>query len=365
VGPTRRRFVGLLTAGAAGIANGLAAEHGPPLASEIRRYADPATEFPVLRLTDPKHASALPAYYCRAVARNGGSLLYASDRTGKFQAYRMDLKSGVSRQLTDDDGLAASSLTLTPDDRGLCYVSGRAIWQVNLANVRKKQIYEIPEGFEPGAGFSVSDDGLHAFLVEKRAGGFRLRVVTIASGAATTVVESAEPISDPRQRPKRDGVLFNHADGQLHVVNYDGGANQRLKLAGGGVGPALWNADGRTVAYLNYPDDRKRLNSIREFTPDSNEDRLVAPTTQFVHFGRNSDATVFVGASGSKASPYVLLLVRAVKRELTLCEHKASDARMVAPIFSPNSQRVFFQSDRHGKWAIYSMMVDRLVEETE
>jgi oligogalacturonide lyase len=48
-----------------------------------------------------------------------------------------------------------------------------------------------------------------------------------------------------------------------------------------------------------------------------------------------------------------------------LCEHRASDPPAAAPIFSPNSQRVFFQSDRDGKMAIYAMTVDRLVAETE
>jgi oligogalacturonide lyase len=37
----------------------------------------------------------------------------------------------------------------------------------------------------------------------------------------------------------------------------------------------------------------------------------------------------------------------------------------VTSFFSPNSQRVIFQSDRDGKMAIYSIAVDRLVEETE
>jgi oligogalacturonide lyase len=91
----------------------------------------------------------------------------------------------------------------------------------------------------------------------------------------------------------------------------------------------------------------------------------VANTSQFVGFGGNGDSSVFVGASGSKASPYVLLLVRAVKRELTLCEHHSSDPAQVNPVFSPNSQRIVFQSDRDGKMAIYAMVVDRLVEQTE
>jgi oligogalacturonide lyase len=57
--------------------------------------------------------------------------------------------------------------------------------------------------------------------------------------------------------------------------------------------------------------------------------------------------------------------VRAVHREFTLCEHRASNPAMVSPIFSPNSQSVFFTSDQHGKSAIYRISVDKLVEATE
>ncbi len=72
-----------------------------------------------------------------------------------------------------------------------------------------------------------------------------------------------------------------------------------------------------------------------------------------------------MGASGSKASPHLLLLLRVTRRELTLAEHRATDPTRVAPIFSPSSQRVFFQSDRHGKPAIYTMSVEKFVAETE
>ena len=149
------------------------------------------------------------------------------------------------------------------------------------------------------------------------------------------------------------------------LANYDAAQDYRLRLADGETGPAEWSPDGRTVLYLNYPAERGKLHNLREFTPDTNEDKMLAPTTQFVAFGPNADATVFVGASGSKASPHVLLLVRAVQRELTLAEHRSSDPAMGAPVFSPNSQRVFFSSDQRGRPAIYTMSVERLVEETE
>lgn len=348
---------------AAGLATGTA--KNPALPSEIKRYADPATEFPVLRLTDPNYTSLLPAHYARSVSRRGNFLLYSNDRSGSFQTYRMDLKSGQSRQITEIQGLVPSSVTLGGDESSAFCLAGNSVYQVNLANLRQREVYRVAAGFEPGSGFSVAEDGQYATLIEKKPGSFRLRLISLAKGAASTVVESSTEISDPIPRPKRAGILYRVGSRELHVINFDGAQNQKLRVAGGGLGPAVWTRDGRTVEYLNFPEDRRQLNDIREYTPDANEDRMISGTTQFVNFGRNADASVFVGASGSKATPYLLLLVRAVKRELTLCEHKASDPKMVAPVFSPNSQRVFFQTDRHGKWAIYSMAVEKLVEETE
>jgi oligogalacturonide lyase len=158
-------------------------------------------------------------------------------------------------------------------------------------------------------------------------------------------------------------VLYRRAGG-IFLANFDGKQNYRLKLADGEVRSTVWSPDGRSVLYLNVPTDPTKLVNIREFVPDTNQDKGVADTTQFAAFNRNADASVFAGASGSKASPYVLLLVRVVKRELTLCEHRASDPAMVAPLFSPNSQQVFFASDLHGKPAIYRIDVEKLVAET-
>jgi oligogalacturonide lyase len=186
----------------------------------------------------------------------------------------------------------------------------------------------------------------------------------MTDGSATTLAEADEPIIDPVPRPRRAAALYRRA-GALWLANFDAKQNYRLRTAEGQCGGANWSPDGRGVLYLNIPSDSHKLRNIREFTPDTNEDKAVADTTQFAAFERNSDASVFVGASGSKASPYVLLLARAVKREFTLCEHRASDPAMVSPVFSPNSQQVFFTSDRDGHPAIYSMQVEKLVEKTE
>ncbi len=292
-------------------------------------------------------------------------MLYASDRGGTVQAYRMDLKPGQSRGLTDAKNLEPWSLTMTPDERNFCYLDGQSLLMGSLGGGRVREVYKAAGGQEFGRGFSLSEDGLYAALVERKTGNSKLRLIAMRNGSAQTLAESSELISDPLPRPRRAGMLYRRGDDELWLVNFDGAQNRKLHIAAGSLGNAVWSPDGRTVLYLNFPADKKQLNNVRECTPDTNEDKLVSKTSQFVSFSRNSDASVLVGASGSKASPFVLLLVRAVKRELTLCEHRATDPRTVTPVFSPNSQRIFFQSDRDGKSAIYSMVVDKLVEETE
>jgi oligogalacturonide lyase len=355
---SRRTFLVSLAASCTG------ASIAQTLPSEVKRYKDSATEFDVFRLTDPAYQSWLPASYQRAVSRRDNFLIYSSDRGGSVQAYRMDVKSGQSRVLTRAENLVRESLTLAPDERNFFYVDGHSVFQASLGGGHTRQVHRIEEGFELGRGFSVSEDGLYALLVEQKSGTHRLRLITLRSGNAQTIVESPDPISDPLPRPRRAGVLYRKGN-ELWLVNFAADQNRKLRIAAGGLGPAVWSSDGRTVLYLNFPTDPKQLNNLREATPDTNEDRLIAATSQFISFGGNADSSVLVGASGSKASPYVLLLVRAAKRELTLCEHRASDPHLVSPIFSANSQRIFFQSDKDGKLAIYSMLVDKLVEETE
>ena len=353
--PTRRAF----------LATALplfAAQKGTEFPADWRRYADPATEFTVYRLTDPAYASGLAAYYQRTFARRGNFLLFWSDRTGSKQAFRLDIKNGETRQLTEAAALDPASITLMPDERAFCFFDGRSLRQANLSNLRDREIYRVPAGWERCRGACVSENGAAVF--GERAGGrSRLRLTSLG-GSARTLVEVPWEICDPIPDPKGKQVLYRQGDEALWLLNTDGRQNRRLKLADGRVGPANWAPDGKTVLYLNFPGDRTQLNAIREFSTEENTDRLVGKTSQFVHFGFNRDSSVFVGSSRNAGSPNVLLLLRVTRRELTMCEHRAGDAATVEPRFSPDSRRVYFTSDRHGKPAIYYVAVEKFVEET-
>jgi oligogalacturonide lyase len=326
------------------------------------RYLDPATEFPVTRLTDPQFNSLLPSVDNRIVTSRG--LLYASDAAGKWEAFRLDLKSGESRQLTDAAGLDPASLAFLPNERGFYHFDSGRLVETTSGNSKTREVYRVPEGFEKIPGAAYSGDSLYAAFIEKNDIRYRLQLLHLAKGTAMTLVESTEELSDPLLRPRRTSLLYRHA-GEPWIVNLDGGQSRRLPLAEGETRQAQWTADGHALMYLNRPSDPRKPANLREFAPGTNADTLIANTTQFAHFHSNSDGSVFIGASASKASPYVLLLVRAVKRELALAEHRASDAAIVTPLFAPNSQSVFFVSDRHGKPAIYWMNVERFVSATE
>ena len=125
---TRRGILatGLAAAGAA--FEGRKVSALPTFPSDAKRYADPSTGLDVVRLTDPAYSSTLPAYYNRAIASNSGYLLIACDRTGSPQAFRLDLKTGETQQLTQAEGLDGATVTLTPDNRAFCYCAGRSLF---------------------------------------------------------------------------------------------------------------------------------------------------------------------------------------------------------------------------------------------
>ena len=333
--------------------------------AEWLRYSDPATELDVLRLTDPAFSSGMTASHLRQFTRHGDWLLYWSDRyegdpaSGARQAFLLDLKGGGSRQLTDAAALDPASLSLSADDRSYFFFDGPSLKQVPLTGAPVHEIHATPPD-AVRSGFTIGSDGA-AIFSERRNG--KSRIVSVLRQQTRRIIEIDAEIDEVMTRPRR-AQIFYRTGARFWLVNGDGSGNRELKIASGHTGEALWVPSGRTLIYLHIPDDAKELITLREHAPDEGMDTLLAKTSQFISASPNGDASVFTGASRSKASAYVLILLRIARRELTLCEHRASDPAMVRPAFSPDSQNVLFASDRHGKPALYQVRVGRFVEET-
>jgi oligogalacturonide lyase len=350
---SRRAFVGGIT--------GLLRGELPQ--TELKRFRDPATEFEILRYTDPAASSILAPAHLRSVSRGNSSLVFASDRGGTNQLFVIALKSGEARQITSfAEGVEGHSFGLTRDDRAVYCVHSNAVELVPLGRGRTRTLYRSPAEWSITEAAPFDTPGLFA-VTEKREQRYRVRFVRTQAAAGDTLFESGDPITELRPRPHRNELLIARA-GRIGLLKQDGHGPRDFGTSGR-PGQALWTADGSSLVYLSFPEQKGRLNELREHFPETGQDKLVAPTSQFVTFSRNSDASVFAGISGSKASPHVLLLLRTTRRELTLSEHKASSPARVVIFFTPDSQRVFYNSDRHGKSAIFAVPADRFVEKTE
>lgn len=361
-GCSRRAFL----AAAAGACLGAesCSAKGESFPSNARRYFDPATEFPVVRVTSPEYGSAfIPRHNLDFLGRS--SLVVSSDRSGGEQVFRLDLKGGEMRQLTSAESLDPASIAILAGGRTFCFFDAGSLREANAVTLRERELYRVPDGVERSGALITSADRTRAYFVERAAERYRLRSIVFGrTPHVRTVLECEDEITDIAPPPDRTEILYRAA-GSLWLASLDGARKTRLPLPSGWIGPMQWSPQGKSILYLHAPAEREGLHVIREFTPESGDDKLVAKTTQFIDFAPNADASVFVGASGSKAAPHVLILVRSVRRELTVCEHRASNPALVHPHFSPDSQRIVFASDRHGKPAIYELAVERLVEETE
>jgi oligogalacturonide lyase len=335
------------------------------LGSEARRYADPTTEAEVIRLTNPAFDSLLPPPDSRAVDRRNHSLLYASNRTGTWQPYWMDLFTGQSHLLPCGAGFDPRCLTYSADDKSVLFVDGGSVVDTTLQNMKQRVLYQLPEGWKMQGGLSPADEGGWIFFAEGKDAEHRIVRMRLPKGTVDMVLGGSEPFLDLSPSSRRATLLWRSPGGELWVAGFDGKGRRKIETPPGRVLQAQWGPGGRNILYLFEPAETGQLTQIREQDLDSRSDTRLASTSQFVSFAANANASVFLGASRSKASPNLLVLLRSTRRELTLCEHKAKNPLHVPVLFTPDSQRLFFQSDRDGKTAIYMMNLERLIEKTD
>ena len=321
---------------------------------EFVAMVDPVTENLVVRLTNPTYTSINPPAQNHHVSSKSRFILYGSDRMGAMSPYHLDLKTAVARQLADTKAFRPDTLAMDLEERNCFFVDGDALQQVNLGNLKARTLAEDVSDFHMnGSGNTMVV--LRGGKLERLDGdrGTVLVDNVTSRGIVSPAGTTSASLGKKDHRKRRCGECRSRAASRCNW--------QRARC------PAR---SGTRIASHCCSCARRRAREVlttllREVSLDGRDEGTVAQTSQFISFAPNADGTVFIGASRSKAQPTVVLMLRSVRREMTLCEHHASHPEMVRPVFSPNSRRVYFASDRHGKPALYVVNVELLVEPTE
>ena len=320
------------------------------LLTEFVRFPDPATENIVVRLTSPAYTNLLAAASNRFLSLKPHLLYFSSDRVNRrLQPFDVDLRTGLVKQTGDADALDPLSLALDGQNRAVLYfLDGNTL----VASRPKREVLA-----QDVSAFAVGRNRAELYVVS------RGNLLWLGKSEGVTVAENAA--GPCLVRPgARGGCLFTRAAGREFWYSAPG--EKAVRLAQGDIASPRWSTDGGSLFFLrDVPKNNVLVSEIHEVKPEERVERCLFRTSQFATFSTNGDDSVFVGASKSRAQPHILLLLRATGREFTLCEHRASQASKTQPVFAPDSRRVYFQSDREGKSAIYSVNVEKLIEPTE
>ena len=370
------------------------------VASAVTALRDTLTERKLFRLTEPSVLHHLPHYHHRFIARDNSFILLASERSGNRQIYRLDLPEGKMVQLTEGPGVHSYSPALDPGRRAFFYLQNDTLKRAAVHGRSERRIYESDLGWRMSGHLSVSDKGRYVAVVEMKVGhrvaGFeeqfqrrprcRIRVVETARRRSWVAVETSHWLAHPQFQPGGTDILYSHegpwdeVEGRLRLVRLDGSYRKNIRSREGSeaLGHEHWSSSGKEICFVFYPDASGPRAAVHCIHIDSGRERTLADCSQFAWMSPNADDSVFVGASRRVAGPNIYLLFPLLKREVTIAEHLstlkpypiAGRRRLdpftawPEPVFSPDSQWMYFVTDREGKPAIYRMDLSDLVEKT-
>ncbi|MFE5324401.1 oligogalacturonate lyase family protein [Paenibacillus sp. NPDC056579] len=367
---------------------------GTVVENAFHSFEDPYTGRTVTRLTTPEHIQHHPYFYYKMITNDNRYLIYASDRDGQRNLYKMDLESGLAVQLTEGTGVHDFSCSLTSDDRYLIYCRDRQIIRMDMVTLAEEPFYESPTGWVPNANPGLSSDDRYLVLVETNerdvvpsrgdwstfepqwAAKPHCRIVYVDIERKSSHVVHEEPhcwLGHPQLRPgDPDTVLFchegpwNRIDARLWLVQSDGSNLRCAKLQTHEelITHEYWLADGSRFAFVYRSQDGGPRESIRFMDPVTLHEEVWMECSKYCHFISNHDNTRIVGDGQLKEEHFIYLVDVGKRSEEKLCSHGTSwrsygntqDAHP-HPAFSPDGSFVVFTSDMAGKPCIYRVML--------
>lgn len=355
-------------------------------------YKDEVTGYEIIRLSNNEGNTVHPYFTQPLFTADGKYLLTASDRTGSWQLYLMEVANGNMLQLTDEPGIYFQTALIDANRKIAYYWAFDVLKSVDCNTFETREHYRLPKGFGPGA-LCITADGQYVDLNYSE--NLELSTVTgtlysgmsetlfrhpasvvmrvdVLNGGANALWGEHEWISHIITSPvDKNIVVFNH-EGHWHLVQRTWVVNASTME----VWPIV-----ETKRYLERAGHEfftKKGNICTQYgrrdTPTSPwkcADLFIAPDggnmrkfeyrpgTKPAHVQVNSTETYGIadGAfmiDGPKDGSRYMSMVKyedGLARQQLLCVHDTSWKTQHShphPIFAPNDQAVIFGTDRGG-----------------
>ena len=196
------------------------------------------------QLTGSDRAEANPIF-----APDGRSLVFVSDRTGRYQLWAQPIErgaaSGEARRLTDQAG-TVSAPAYSPDGRWIAFYSviqgQRDIWVVSSSGGSPIQLTNDPaEDVHP----DWSPDGHEIVFLSGRSGGYQIWTQPVAdghpAGSPRRLTSDSPVIGSPAWSPDGSTVAYIGGDSEVWFVAAAGTSAPRKVTRGAGAARIAWN----------------------------------------------------------------------------------------------------------------------------
>ena len=190
-----------------------------------------------------------------SVSRDGRFIVFASNRAGRFNIWRIDADGADLKQLTDGAGEAYPQCS--PDGRWVVYQSGvgnvaSTLWRVPIEGGDAVQLTRTHSTYP-----AVSPDGesiAYFYLDKERPGSpWRIGVISLADGAFFTSVEIPPTVISRFMRWTPDGKALAYIADEGEVSNI------WMQPLDGGPAKKLTNFKTETVIAFAWSPDGKHL----------------------------------------------------------------------------------------------------------
>ncbi|TDO95146.1 oligogalacturonide lyase [Halanaerobium saccharolyticum] len=369
--------------------------------SKLNKSRDKDTDVEVIRLNHKEGNTVRPYFTQPLFSNDGAYLLTASDRTGSWQLYNLEIKTGKMTQLTEESDLSPLTACLDGQKMKAYYWQDRSLKSVDLSNLKIEEIYQVPQGFQPSI-LSLSSDGKYLDFSYSE----KLNLSTVSgriySGMEETFYQHPTSVVmrvDTEEKSARaiwgernwiSHVITSPVDSDIIVFCHEGPWHlvQRLWVVNAvthqvhplleqqkhfeRAGHEIFTAKGRVVAqYGKRSQLEEDWNNADLFIkPDGScKEKFSYPGPKPMHVQVSSDEKYGVGdgaylnqdfKAGDKYMSLIKYEAGQAKMKL-LCRHDNSWESQIShphPVFTPDDQNVVFNSDREGNVNIYLAPAD-------